>query len=221
MSVTVANIIQAAKRRYPDMPDALAVEFFNTVRGYVMSELQLRRTTITVNLVDGTQEYALNSQSFVINQVRYVRSATQNDFKVLRAVSIPEFDATAPDWRKVDGGEPSAFYIYNGTAGPMLGLDRPAPTTTTSSYPVLSVDVNQNNTLSAGDTVYDDLPNMKLYVYGIRKEFAEDYDNANVGAWDEMFARELNRAQKYLDKKNRGTATSMMPSYMHGRGGVI
>ena len=221
MSFTVASIITAAKRRYPDMTDAEAVEFLNTVRGWVMSELQLRRTTLTVNLTADTQEYSLNAAVFAVDQVRYTRSSTQGDFKVLRAVSLYELDATSQDWRKLESGEPSSFYIYNGTTGPMIGLDRPAPTTTSSGYPILTIDVNQNNALSNGDTLYDDLPNAKVYVYGIRREFAEDKDNANVAAWDEMFNRELNRAQSYMNKKNRGSATVMRPAYMYRRNGVI
>lgn len=221
MSFTVASIISAAKRRYPDMSDTIAVELLNTVRGYVMSELQLRRTTLSVSLTSGAQEYALSQTAYIVNQVRYTRSATTGDFKVLSALSLPELDAVTPDWRKTAQAEPSAFYLVSGTTGSTIGLDRPAPTTTSAGYPVLSIDVNQTNTLTSGDTIYDDLPNPKLYVYGIRREYAEDTDNANVAGWDELFNRELNRAKTYLDKKSRGAATTMMPAYMYGRGGVV
>lgn len=203
------------------MSDSVALEHLNTVRGYVMSELQLRRTTLSVNVTDGTREYALNAYAYCVNQVRYTRSSTQGDFKVLRAISLPELDMTQQDWRKVDDGEPSAFYLYNGTTGPIIGLDRAVDTTTSSGYPILSVDVNQNNVLSSGDVLYDDMPNTKVYVYGIRREFAEDMDNANVAAWDELFGRELDRVHAYLQKKNAGYSTVMRPSYMYRRSGVI
>ena len=221
MTFSVDTIIDAAQLRYQDLSDTNALRGLNTTRNYVMTLLDLRQTSFDINLTAGTSEYALNEYLFMVDAVQYVRSSTRSDYKVLRATSTEELDATQQDWRKLDNGEPSQFYLNAISTGPVIGVTCPPDTTTSGGYPILRVYGNQGSALAAAGTFYDDLPNDKLYVYGIRKEWAEDNDRDNVGMWDDLFQRELARVQGYLFKKNQQLSTRMQPSYMTRRAGVI
>lgn len=204
MSFLVNDVIREAREIYPDLADTHALRHFNRVRSTVLSELDLRKTSTTVNVAEGVNEASLAATALKIDSVEYVRSSTARDFKVLLPTSIDELNNKETEWRRLENNEPDRFYLHTGTSGPVIGVV-PAPNETTSGgYPILRIYFSQNETLTAGGTLYDDLPSAQVYVYGIAREHAARHDKGSLANWVQLFEMEMAAAQRFLYNKQAG-----------------
>lgn len=221
MSFLVKDIIRDAREIYDGLAPDDAVRHLNRVRATVLSELDLRKTSTTIDVTDGTIEYALASTALKVDAVDYVRSSSERDFKPLRPTSVDELDTSEAEWRRLDPSEPDRFYLSVGTTGPVIGLVPPPNETTSSSYPHLKVYFSQNETLTANSTIYDDLPSTSVYVYGIAKEHAVRYDKENFANFRAMYEMELAAAQRYLYNKTARNQGARFIGAWRRRTGVI
>lgn len=221
MSFLCSDIIANARLRFNDLKDADALVYLKEVRAHVLGLLDFRKTTITnTSLVAGTAEYAYADTSMNFDQVRYVRSATDGDFKILRAITKDYLYAERPEWTMQEDGEPSEFYLTAGTTGPKIGLV-PAPDTSTSGgYPKLEMDITQNETLTTGTTIYDDLPSASVYINGIKKRYAEDKHRDDIEVYTRLFKSDIAEAQRYRNNKNKQAPAKLRPAFMSRRTGV-
>lgn len=129
--MTFNELIAQVKLDFAKVSDAEVLADLQAIHDELCFDFKLIKSTETeTSLVAGTREYALPAGTARVYQVRYVRSATAGDFRVLQETSEDELDQTRRNWRGLDNGEPYKFFADGGN----LSLV-PAPDTASSGSP--------------------------------------------------------------------------------------
>lgn len=214
------DVINEAREIYSDLPASKALYYFNQIRAEVMRILNLHRTTSTVSLVAGQSEYALDPAAERVSLVEYHRSAAQNDFLALAPTDLSELSAQEVNFRGYSNTEPRRFYLSEGLTGPVIGLVAAPAITTSAGYPKLTIYENTFSALLAGDTFNDDLPNLKVYIYGVAMEWASRFDVDHFDGRQKLYELNLTACQDYIYKKNLNYKTRLVPGWMRTKGVV-
>lgn len=219
MSFTAASIISGVRLKYNDLEDTAAVIYLNEVVAEVRAKLNLRRTTVSItSLAVGTREYAEASLLLGVDEVRYQRTSTTDDFaKLIPLSGKEEAYAKIQEFQKLENGEPRWFYLSRGTTGPVIGLIPCPDTATSGGYPKLDMDVTQGETLTTGSTLYDDLPSADVFVSGVKYKYARDKYPEDADYWENQFRQAIARAQAFLLTKNRQAPPQISPRHMRRR----
>lgn len=220
MSILVSTILSTVRLRYGDLTDAAGLIYLQQTRSEVLARLRIREATITINTAVDTRKYALSAVMKSVDQVRYRRSSATDDYKTLTATSKEDLYAHYTEFGKADSGEPEYFALGSDSAGPTLSVYPPTDLATTGGYPILEIDGEQDEALSTSTTIYDDLPNERVYVTGVKWLFSEDNHPEDAPGFKAEYEEAIVKAQAYLQNKNRRKSTQFMPDYMRRRAGV-
>ena len=219
MSFTVANVVAGVQRVYSMLQSADVVGYLNEVRPDILRRLRLRNTTQTINLTAGTQEYAITTPMLGATAVEYVRSGS--DVKVLEPTNVETLDITNPSWRMVSATEPRSYYFTDSVSGPVIGLF-PAPHLTTSGgYPLVRIRYLDSNTLTGGDTVFDNVLSPMIYVHAVCKRYAEDRGLEDLALRMKLFSDEMGLNETYLKgRQTKAGATRLRVASRRASGAV-
>lgn len=219
MSFLISDIISGARLKYNDLEDASALIYVKEIIAEVRAKLNIRRTTISITtLAVGIREYAYSAFVLGVDEVRYQRTSTTDDFaKLIPLSGKEEAYAKIQEFQKITNGEPRWFYLSEGTTGPVIGLIPCPDTATSGGYPKLDIDVSQNETLTTGSTIYDDLPSADVYITGIKFKYARDKYPEEAKYWEDQYRKAIQTAQSYRLTKNRQAPPQMTPRHMRRR----
>lgn len=206
MSWTVNDIITRTQAVYPDLSQARAATLGTQIRAELFVRFPILRDVVEItNLVAGTRQYALNVDLMFVDRVEYYTSASV--FTTLVPTDYDYLNDQDRDFKTVSSGTPTEYFLLSGdsTNGPMIGLN-PAPDTSSSgspAYPRLKVYGSKKDAFTAGGTIYDDMPNSRVYETGIAKLFAEGEDAVNFAARAALYDLEVQKLDDYWKRKNR------------------
>ena len=148
--MTVAEIITAIKDTFGHLSDAEYLRILQDVHTEFLVDLPITAETITMTaLVAETQEYAFDASVVDVWDVRYLRTSTAGDSKQLKPISRDELDSEHGDWLGDESGEPDYYYF----TGLNIGLYPKPDTSSSASYPQLSIYVTDSVTLATGSTM--------------------------------------------------------------------
>lgn len=209
--MTAQQAIDAARRDFPDRSDTEALADLNIIHARLCFENRLIPATETVNLVSGTESYALPSNVVRVYGARYRTSATE--YTALGAVSRDYLNTAESDWASLTDGEPERFFVEAGYVYLV-----PAPGTTTSGgYPVLELETGKTSTLSSG-TSLPTLPSYDVYITGLQLVFATRLQDPRIGYYKSLHEDAVRRLGNIVHSSASGVSVRFVPS-MGGWGG--
>lgn len=205
MADTVQTVIADAINSFSDLSQTKAVAYMNIIHKRLVHELGIRNTSKTVNMVDGTQEYAIGATVVEVLLVTYQKTATES--WPLAHTSITELDLDEPTWRvDLTEGDPQRYYIVPRVATTTdafyVGL-LPIPDTTTSAgYPKLRIDYRDDTDFTvagiATETIPGSIIESTVYSHGIRWQHATRMHPEKAEFYYTAFVEALERCREYL-----------------------
>lgn len=141
-SGTYDTAIASFRRRFPDATPAVAIAHMATVMRDLLGVLpEFARSTATIDMVNGTREYALGETVAQVATAYYEASASSKT--QLIETSIEALERTKRGWRAVAAdvnSPPEMFYLgASATGGKMIGFHPIPPVTKGGSYPIVTV----------------------------------------------------------------------------------
>lgn len=195
MAYTVAEARARARKRYPDFEDGttFGLDLCQEALDELLFEVPLIKTTETLSaLVAGTATYTKTEATLVIWEATYLRSANQGDFHPLKPTTQAHLDKDFPGWKRDANGTPERILLDANDASPPIALYRLWPTPDTSStgspaYPRVELTVTKKVTLTAGDTLPNQLKTLDPLIALMFKRFSwlykrEDFQANDVAA---------------------------------------
>jgi len=164
----------------------------------------IRQTEVTLNVTDGTREYAFDVDVTAIQEIIYKPTADETGWVVLSATNIDKLDASDPYWRTdLTEGPPDTYYIKGApdsdTAKNMIGFIPIPDTTTSGGYPIVAMQVTKWAALTASETMPSNLLNDNVLVYGMRYYWAIERDDDNaIQKWKTLYEDEISKNAIHL-----------------------
>jgi hypothetical protein len=188
--MTVNQAIAKIQLDFPNASSAELLDDIQVIHDELCFDFKLVKSTVTnTSLVAGTRSYNLASGAVRVYQVRYVRSATDGDFRVLHETSEDELDTVQRNWRGLADGEPVKFFADSGQIHLV-----PAPDTSTSgSYPQLQYEVASSATLTGTDNLPSGLSSQEAWVAGVKARVALRYEDKRYPIYERAYAIERRR----------------------------
>lgn len=195
MATTAGNIIDQAQLVIPEVNDTVALAYLQLIHNELCFDFKLSKATATnTSLVAGTRAYSLASGASRVYQVRYVRSATDGDFKVLMPTSEDELDQRYRNWRGMDDGEPNWVFVDSDQVNLV-----PSPDSSTSgSYPQLQYEYTSVATLSSGTNLPTGVVSYEAWRCGLLWKMAEGYKPEIIEYWRMRYMEERGKLANQL-----------------------
>lgn len=201
---TLADAITKAQQKYPQLSTARAIVFANVIHNRLLTRLNLRGTTKSINMTSGTKDYALGAETSRIFTAFYRTSATV--VSQLTPTSQEKLDLDDPDWReRTETGSPTHYMVRpikngSGTGDALMVTLYPTPDTTTSGgYPLVEMWITDSTAFTATS---DDLPGSLIdemvYANGIRMLWAEGNDQASCAFYEQRYNSDMDRCLAWL-----------------------
>ena len=161
---TVADVIDDCNDFYNEIDDTESLRHFQRAHSRILRAIPLEPTIVTFSsLVADTREYSTGDTYLRVWSARYVRSATAQDSKMLKEISVDELDLDFEDWRAKDSSEPEYWYWRAGN----LGFHNKPDTTTSGGYPNVSLEVSADETVTAATTMPGHVRNFEAWIFDI------------------------------------------------------
>lgn len=219
-----SNVIDGAQRAYPMLSDADGLVLAKEVLIEVLASMQVETGEEDVNITDGTREYELAYDPQIIGDVVvYYRTAVDAATR-LTPVSVDWMDGFRDNWRTTaDTGTPSMFYLRAPTSAALttqgklvIGLDPIPDTTTAAGYPKLTIyGVEYEEPLATSD-VPQAIPNVRVLIEGIKRNYAMDRDPAKYQLYKSTFEDELAKCQSLINRQAKDLdAPIVYPTWMN------
>ena len=201
----VSDLITQIKDTFGHLSDAEYLRILQDVHSEFLVDLPITATTITETaLVAETQEYTFDASVLDVWDVRYVKTSTAGDSKQLKPISVDQLDHEYGDWRGDESGEPDYYYFTD----TKIGLYPKPDTSSSASYPQLSMYVTDSVTLATGTTMPTRINAYRAWVdeavYRIalkeQSEFLQFYEREAKKSKDRLY-RQFHARTKRLKTK--------------------
>lgn len=206
MASTATEVIAKFRRTYPNCSTTDASGLLQDALYNIYTLLQLRNTEIQVSLTAGTREYDLDVNAANILSARYEVNATSTTWSRLEATNTDELDAHEPNWRGYSvNSVPTRYYVTSAvnsdSAKQVIGfLPRP-DTTTTNSYPRVTLVITQYAALTGSEPMPSNLLSDDVIVYYMCHKWAVRInDDQAIGKWQALFDIEIGRNQAHITR---------------------
>jgi len=154
---------------YSEVDDTEKLRHLQRVHSRILRSVPLEPSVVTFSsLVADTKEYATGDTYLRVWSVRYVMSATSGDSKVLKPISVDELDYDHANWRAADSGEPTYWYWRAGS----IGLHPTPDTSTSGGYPLLSMEVSTDETITGATVLPGHVRNFDAWIFGALENIA-------------------------------------------------
>lgn len=194
-----STILTRVQRRFPDITNAIALEYLNMVNRDAYAQWPLRVEQFDAQTTLGEPLIPLRSDVAVVWTVEYVSSATAAPI-TLNPTETSFLEDEHYNWRGLSNSMPRQYAIE----GENLRVLPPPNLTATDGYPLLRVHLSRLPVdLTINDYTTPTLPvNGNLYYTGICYYFALDEDQGESEAWGQRYRAEVLLAENYLHRKN-------------------
>ncbi len=210
--MTKTEVLTRFNQHYADCDATLAGQLFDESHRQILSELEARNGTIVIPLTAGTREYALSSTVLKIWEAYYQESATESTWYKLTPMSIQQL-ANRGAWRsQAQQVRPTEYYISTVASGNtsmnLVGFNQIPPTTTTASYPNVTLYCTVVVDLAGGDTLpaWIAFPNVYVYLMCYRFSIMRRPESAKL--YLDLYQKELDHCSadaKSIQFENEGT----------------
>ena len=204
-SSTASVVIAKFQGRYPDCSSADAQVILSDVIKEIYTRMQVRNKEVTLNVTDGTREYALDVDITSIQAVIYKPSSDETGWVVLEATNLDKEDALNPYWRTdLSEDAPYKYYITSAvdtdTAKAMIGFIHIPDTTTSAGYPIVAIQCTHYAALTTSETMPSNLLNDHVLMYGMCYYFAIDrgLEDKEIGKWYKLYENEIAKNTNHL-----------------------
>lgn len=207
-----SDAIDGAQRTYPQISDTVGLVLYKEVLIEVLSRMQVEHGSEDKNLTDGTREYEVTYDPQIIGDIVVYYLTDADSATRLTPVSQDWMDANVDNWRvTTDTGTPTRFYYGAPTSAALttqgkvvIGLDPIPDTTTTGGYPIVRIYGVEYEEPSATSDIPQAVPNIRVFIEGIKRNWAMDRDPANYPLFKSTFEDELAKAQFIDQSKLKG-----------------
>ena len=223
---TFAQVITRARATFPDMSSARALGYAKTAHSRIMERLNIRHTSKTINITDGTKTYDLGAEVGRIYAVIYALSDT--DARVLTFTSYDEKDLKDPEWRiSTQEGDPEEFLIQSTITTPTRSDKAqitfiPTPGTTTSGgYPIVTIYYSDKSEVTADTmTLPVTLLDEELYVNAICMLYAKDSAKQHYEWHKNLYEEDVQRCLNAYKQQASNEPTEIAYGFYRGRRSV-
>lgn len=155
--MTKTEILARFTQMFPDCDSTTAGQLFDESHIEIMEELQIRASTLAISLTAGTREYALSATVQKITEAYYQPSSNEMSWIQLVPTSIQQL-AEQGNWRAQNQQViPTQYYVFSAlssnTAVNKIGFVQIPPTTTSASYPNVTLYGEFITDLSGSDEI--------------------------------------------------------------------
>ena len=211
-NLLASDVIDGAQRTYPKLTDTDGLVLYKEVLQEVLSFLQIEQGTEDHNLTDGTREYELTYDPQIIGDIVVYYISDSSTAVRLTPVSTDWMDDHVDQWRTTtDTGTPNKFYIDSPTSAALttqgkivIGLDPIPDTTTSAGYPIIRIYGVEYEEPSATSDVPQSIPNVRVLIEGIKRNYAMDRDPERYPLFNKTFRDELAKAQGLINRQLKG-----------------
>ena len=190
---------------YMEADDTEKLRHLQRTHTRILTAIPLEPSIVTYSsLVSGTRQYATGDTYLRVWSVRYVRSATAGDSKMLKPISVDELDNDFGDWRAGSAGEPSYWYWRGGE----IGLHNKPDTTTSGGYPNLSMEVSTYEAITGATVLPAHVPNFDCWVYDALETITLAHRDER---WYPVFAEKKKEAWNQLIRYYQGRTARLNP----------
>ena len=153
--MTKTEVLTRFSQHYADCDSTLAGQLFDEAHRQILSDQEARNGTIVIPLAAGTREYALSGSVYKIWEAYYQESAVEATWYKLAPMSLQQL-ASRGAWRS-QGQQvrPTEFYVSTSISGNtstnVIGFNQIPPTTTSGSYPNVTLYCTVVADLGSGD----------------------------------------------------------------------
>lgn len=212
MPAYVTNTIRDEFRQiFPDCTEADALAHLNAVRNEVLSYVPLVWDVYDVNLTSGIGTYSLEAGN-VLRVWGAAYLTASNTGTMLQERQYYENIAQDALFETASTTDvPQQFYLKPGTSassGLTLGLLPRPNATTTAGFPIVRLFVTNYQTLTAGTTFYEDIPNSEVYVHGMAARYAKRRRRQYVDLYENLYQQDLEQVIKFFREKQGGQYTA-------------
>lgn len=206
MASTATEVIAKFRRTYPNCSTTDASSLLQDALYNIYTLLQLRNTEIQVSLTAGTREYDLDVNAANILSARYEVNANSTTWTRLDGTSTDELDMQEPNWRGYStNSTPTRYYVTSAvnsdSAKNVIGFLPVPDTTTSASYPRVTLVITQYASLTSSETMPSNLLSDDVLVYYMCHKWAiRVNDDQSIGKWQALFDVELGRNQAHITR---------------------
>ena len=213
MSYTITGVVANAQRSLPDLQTSRGIDLANMVHREILSYIpELRRESLTINPVSGTEEYALDETTFQVDNVIF--SPSTGNALQLTPTTVEQLNKATPSWRTdpaaawtVQGENGPYFYLTNvatthssSTITPTIGF-YPTPNFSTGTITVYASRLQQSD-LATTDSTMPGLLSPQIYVEGVRYYAATELRPELASAYKAAYAEQLALNRWYVRTRN-------------------
>lgn len=144
--MTAQTLVDRIRRNFSGLTEAEALEYLQEAHTHILGQIRLNIETVSISLTADTREYALDNDILRVWNAMYLTSATQG-FQLV-PTHVDRLDSTTHRWRIQGSSQPREWYVEESN----LGLYPTPDTTTSGSYPAVSLEVTRDQTLSISGT---------------------------------------------------------------------
>jgi len=207
---TAGDIIDLVQLTFSHASDEECLADLQIIHNELCFDFKLKPSTGTITtLVAGTREYTLPTGTGRVDQVRYHRSATRSDFKILIPTHVDKLDELDSRWRGKNNGEPQQFYIQNGK----IGLVPPPDTATSGSYPQIQIDISSVETLADATVMPSSVISHQAWVDGVHMRVAARCKDDRYGIYRQAYQDERKRLGEQMNKFARDFKVQILPAH--------
>lgn len=153
----------------PSTGSLLALDIVNEAHAIITKTCDFyAEQEITINLVAGQRDYAIDPLVHRVNAARLVTSPNYGGIPLMET-SIDELDSTSKAWRIVGPGTPFRYFVQ----ATNVGFFQTPNQTTTLGYPYMALDVLKYQPFIAlSDALPPQIPNLDAYVFSVLARWA-------------------------------------------------
>ncbi len=210
--MTKTEVLTRFSQHYADSDSTLSAQLFDEAHRQILNELEARNGTIVIPLSAGIREYALSSSVLKVWEAYYQESANESTWYKLTPMSIQQL-ANRGAWRsQAQQVRPTEYYISTvatgNTSTNLIGFNQIPPTTTSASYPNVTLYCTVAADLAGGDALpaWIAFPNVYVYLMCYRYSIMRRPETAKL--YLDLYNKELSQCTsdaKSMQFENEGT----------------
>ena len=220
--MTRTDVLNRFAQMYPDCDAPTAGLLFDESHKEICEELNARQSTLAISLTAGTREYALSATTQKVTEAYYQVSSTESSWYKIEPVSIEQL-AERGNWRaQAQQVIPTEYYITpnasSNTSVLNIGFVQIPPTTTSASYPNVTLYGSFIVDLVGGDNLPVAISYTDIYPYTMAKKFSviKVQGMETTLYWKRLADEEMQKNKESIKGSQFGNeGVFLIPSFVH------
>ena len=214
---TFEHVIDRAQETHPALSDAKGLAYAEEVYRELVAWTEIGREQVSLSVTDGTRDYDLPTG--VVNIIKAVYRTGADEYSELSPRSEEAIEGLRRSFRVGnEEGDPRYFALFHpqvsGAVKPRIRLE-PIPDTTTSTYPVIELEVNSiPSSFSSSTVIPSHVPNPDVFVDGILAKYTKIYLPDEHIVMKARYRESLDDTISFLKNVSKEEPGMIVPSYL-------